>query len=97
MEEVQDQTIYLNHLYSILLELDANNAPQKSQLSHTFYDNLRFLIKLWITNIREDMPLDDLIRTANEAEVRAKIEKGIYLDEQRLKKTTLEDKPQFLR
>ncbi len=31
-EEVQDWAAHLDHLQSILLEFDANNAPQKDQL-----------------------------------------------------------------
>ncbi len=46
LEEVQDWAAYLEHLQSILLEFDTNNAPQEDQLGRTFYDGLRPLIKL---------------------------------------------------
>ncbi len=73
LEEVQDWAAHLEHLQSILLEFDANNAPGEGQLGRTFYDGLRPSIKLWIANIGEDLPWDDLIRAANKAEARAKI------------------------
>ncbi len=72
LEEVQDWATYLEHLQSIHLEFDANNAPKKSQLGQSFYNSLRPLIKLWIAEIGEDMPWDDLIRVAHKAEARAK-------------------------
>ncbi len=72
-EEVQDWTAHLEHLQSILLEFDANNSPQESQFGQTFYDDLRPLIKLWIADIGEDMPWDNLIKAPNKAEARAKI------------------------
>ncbi len=65
--------MYLEHLQSIPQEFDANNAPPEGQLGRTFYDGLRPSIKLWIADIGEDMPWDDLIRPANKAEARAKI------------------------
>ncbi len=68
MKEVQDSAAHLEHLQFILLEFDTNNAPGEGQLGRTFYDGLRPSIKLWIADIREDMPWDDLIRTANKAE-----------------------------
>ncbi len=46
LEEVQDWSVHLEHLQSILLEFDANNAPQEGQLGRTFYDGFRPLIKL---------------------------------------------------
>ncbi len=61
LEEVQDWAAHLEHLQSILLEFDANNAPGEGQLGRTFYDGLRPWIKLWIANIGEDMPWDDLV------------------------------------
>ncbi len=73
MEKVQDLAAHLKHFQSILLEFDANNAPQEGQLGQTFYDGLRLSIKLWIADIREDMPWDVLIRATNKAEVRTKI------------------------
>ncbi len=45
-EEVQDWTVHLEYLQSILLKSDTNNTPRKSQLGQTFYDGLRPLIKL---------------------------------------------------
>ncbi len=39
-------------------------------------------IKLWIANIGEDIPWDDLIRAANKAEARAKIQGSTHLDQQ---------------
>ncbi len=80
MEEIQVWAAYLEHLQSILLEFDANNAPGEGQLGWTFYDGLRPSIKLWISNIGEDMPWDDLIKTANKAEARAKIQRSTHLD-----------------
>ncbi len=65
LEEVQDWAAHLEHLQSILLKFDANNAPGEGQLGRTFYDGLRPSIKLWIADIREDMPWDDLIRAVN--------------------------------
>ncbi len=79
LEEVQDWAIYLEYLQSILLEFDANNAPQEGQLGQTFYDGLRPLIKLWIADIDEDIPWDNLIRAANKDEVRAKIQESTHL------------------
>ncbi len=73
LEDVQDWAAHLEHLQSILQEFDVNNAPEEGQLGRTFYDGLRPSIKLWIVNIGEDMPWDDLIRAANKAEARAKI------------------------
>ncbi len=43
------------------------------------------LIKLWIADIGEDIPWDDLIRIANKAEARAKIQESTHLDQQSLK------------
>ena len=54
-EEIPDWAIYLKHLQSILLEFDADNVLREGQLSLTFYDGLRPLIKLWIADIGEDM------------------------------------------
>ncbi len=68
LEEVQDWAAHLEYFQSILLKYDANNAPGEGQLGQTFYDGLRPSIKLWIADIREDMPWDDLIRAANKAE-----------------------------
>ncbi len=85
IEEVQDWAVHLEHLLSILLEFDANNAPRDSQLNRTFYDGLRPSIKLWIANIGEDMPWDNLIRVANKAEARAKIQESIHLVQRCLK------------
>ncbi len=81
LEEVQDWAAYLERLQSILLEFDANNAPGESQLSRTFYNGLKPSIKLWIADIGEDMPWDDLIRAANKAEARAKIQGSTHLDQ----------------
>ncbi len=80
LEEVQDWAAHLEHLQSILLEFDANNAPGEGQLGRTFYDGLRRLIKLWIADIGEDMPWDNLIRAANKAEAKAKIQGSTHLD-----------------
>ncbi len=77
---MQDWAAHLEYLQSILLEFDANNTPGEGQLGRTFYDGLRPLIKLWIADIGEDMPWDDLIRTANKAEARAKIQGSTHLD-----------------
>ncbi len=73
---------HLEHLQSILGEFDANNAVGEEQLGRTFYDGLRPPIKLWIADIGEDMPWDDLIRVANKAEARAKIQGNTHLDQQ---------------
>ncbi len=81
LEEVQDWAAYLEHLQSILLAFYANNAPRKDQLGRTFYDGLRPSIKLWIVDIGEDMPWDELIRAANKAEARAKIQSSIHGDQ----------------
>ncbi len=81
LEEVQDKAAHLKHLQSILLEFDANNAPREGQLGQTFYNGLRPSIKLWITNLGEDMPWDDLIRAANKAEAKAKIQGSTHLDQ----------------
>ncbi len=59
-----------------------NNTPKEGQLGRTFYNGLRPSIKLWIVDIGEDMPWDNLIRAANKAEVRAKIQGSTYLDQQ---------------
>ncbi len=80
-EEVQDWAAHLEHLQAILLEFDANNAPREGQLGQTFYDGLRPSIKFWIADIREDLQWDDLIRVANKAEARAKIQGSTYLDQ----------------
>ncbi len=80
MEEVQDWAAHLEHLQSILLEFDANNAPGEGQLGRTFYDGLRPSIKLLFADIGEDMPWDDLIRAANKAEARARIQGSTHLD-----------------
>lgn len=45
-EEVQDWTTHLKHLQSILVEFDADYAPQKGQLGHIFYDGFCLSIKL---------------------------------------------------
>ncbi len=81
LEEVQDWAVHLEHLQSILLEFDANNAPREGQLGRTFYDGLRPSIKLWIADIGEDMSWDDLIKAVNKAEARAKIQKNTHLDQ----------------
>ena len=81
LEEVQDWAAYLEHLQFILLEFDTNNASREGQLGRTFYDGLMPSIKLWIADIGEDMPWDDLIRAANKAEARAKIQGSTHLDQ----------------
>ncbi len=73
--------MHLEHLQSILLEFDANNALGEGQLGQTFYDGLKPSIKLCIADIGEDMPWNDLIRAANKAEARAKIQKSTHLDQ----------------
>ncbi len=85
LEEVQDWAAHLEHFQSILLEFNANNAPGEGQLSRTFYDGLRPSIKLWITDIGGYMPWDDLIRAANKAEARVKIQGSTHLDQRYLK------------
>ncbi len=80
-EEVKDCAAHLAHLQFILLEFDTNNTPQEGQLGRTFYDGLRPSIKLWIADIGEDMPWDDLIRAANKVEARAKIQGSTHLDQ----------------
>ncbi len=40
---------------------------------------------MWIANIGEDRPWDDLIRIANKAEARAKIQESTHLDQHCLK------------
>ncbi len=80
LEEIQDWVAHLEHLQSILLEFDANNALREGQLGQTFYDGLKPSIKLWIANIGEDMSWDALIRVANKAEARAKIQESTHLD-----------------
>ncbi len=79
LKKVQDWATQLEYLQSILLEFDANNAPGEGQLGRTFYDSPRPSIKLWIADIEEDMPWDDLIRAANKAEARAKIQGSTHL------------------
>ncbi len=78
---MQDWAAHPEYLQSILLKFDINNAPGEGQLSQTFYNGLRTLIKLWIANLEEDMPWDNLIRAANKAEARAKIQGSTYLDQ----------------
>ncbi len=68
------------HTQSILPKFDANNAPGEDQLGQTFYYCLRPSIKLWIADIEENMPWDDLIKAANKAEARTKIHESIHLD-----------------
>ncbi len=72
--------MHLEHLQSILLEFDANNTSKKGQLGRIFYNSLKPLIKLWIADIREDMPWDNLVSAANKVETRARIQKSTYLD-----------------
>ncbi len=84
-EEVQDWAAHLEHFQSILMEFDTNNAPKEGQLVGTFYDGLKYSIKLWINNIEEDMPWDNLVKVANNAEDRVKIQGSIHLDPQFLK------------
>ncbi len=81
LEEVQDWAAHLEHLQSILLQFDANNAPREGQLGQTFYDGLRLFIKLWIADIGEDISWDNLIKTANKAEAKAKIQRSTHLDQ----------------
>ncbi len=81
LEEVQDWAAHLEHFQSILFEFDANNVPQEGQLGRTFYDGLNPSIKLWIDDIGEDMPWDDLIRAANKAKARDKIQGSTHLDQ----------------
>ncbi len=80
-EEVQDWAAHLEHLQSILLEFDANNALRKGQLGRTFYNHLRPSIKLWIADIGKDMPWDDLIRAANKGETKTKIQRSTHLNQ----------------
>ncbi len=74
LKEIQNWAAHLEHLQSILLEFDANNAPGKGQLSQTFYDGFKSLINLWIADIGEDVPWYNLIRAANKAEAGAKVQ-----------------------
>ncbi len=78
---MQDWAAHLEHLQSILHEFDANNAPGEGQLGRLFYNGLKPSIKLWIADIGEDMPWDDLIRAPNKAEARAKIQGSTHLDQ----------------
>lgn len=73
LKEVQDWTVYLEYLQSILLEFDANNAPGEIQLGRYFYDGLKLSIKLLIANIREEMLWDHLVSAANKVEAKIKI------------------------
>lgn len=73
LEEVQDWVVYLEHLQSLLLEFDANNALREGQLGYTFYDGFRPLIKLWITDIKEDIPWDNPVSIVNKSKAKAKI------------------------
>ncbi len=82
LQEVQAGAAHLKHLQSILLEFDANNTLEEGQLGRSFYDGLWPSIKVWIADIGEDMPLDDLITAANKAEARAKIQGSTHLDQQ---------------
>lgn len=45
--------MYLEYLQFIILKFDDNdnNTPKKGKLSHTIYDGLSSLIKLWIANV----------------------------------------------
>ena len=45
------------------------------------YNDFRLSIKLWIANIREDMPWNDLISAANKTEARARIQKNTHLNQ----------------
>ncbi len=66
----------------MLLKFDANNIFGEDQLDRTFYDGLKPLIKLWIANIREDISWDDLVRAANKAEPKVRIQEKTHLDQQ---------------
>lgn len=57
-----------------------NNISKKGQFSHIFYNNLRFLIKLWIINTRYK-PWNDLIIPAKKTETKAKIFTNTHLDQ----------------
>lgn len=82
LEEVQDWAAHLEHLQSILLEFDADCAPLEGQLGRIFYDGLRPSIKLWIDEVgRQQLPWDELVRTANRAEAKARIHDYHHLDQ----------------
>lgn len=85
MKEVKDWTAYLEYLKSILLEFDTNNTPQKNQLDHIFYDGLKLLIKIYILDIKKNMPKDNLVSAVNKVEAKTKIQKSTHLDQQCLK------------
>ncbi len=79
---MQDWAAHLEHLQSILLELDADFAPLEGQLGRTFYDELRLSIKLWIDEVgREQLPWDKLVKAANKTEAKARIHNNQHLDQ----------------
>ena len=43
------------------------------------------MIKLWIANIGEDMPWNNLVSAANKAKAKAKIQENTHLDQQYFK------------
>ena len=86
LEEVLDWAAHLEHLQSILLEFDANNALGEGQFGRIFYDGLKPSIKLLIAKIEKDIPWDDLVSAANKAKARAKIQENTHYDQQYLRR-----------
>lgn len=83
LEEVEDWAAYLEHLQSILLEFDADCALGKDQLSRTFCDSLKFLIKLWVTKVDwQHLSWDDLVSETNSFKTKAHIYGNTQLDQQ---------------
>lgn len=78
---MQDQVAYLEHLLSILIEFDANNALLKDQFGLNFYEKLRALIKLWIAEVKQQwLFLNNFITAVNKIKVKPRIYNNQYLN-----------------
>ena len=80
-EEVQNWASHLEHLQSILLELDIRCAPTEDVLYRYFYESLRLLIRLWIDEKSRELDgWDSLVKRVLRAEAKAKMQASVSRD-----------------
>ena len=81
-EEVQDWASHLEHLQSILLEFDANGAPEETDLIRYFQEALKPSIKAEMENqVEEYEHWEELVRKTIAAEAKAALRPSSYVRE----------------
>lgn len=82
MEEVQDWASHLEHLQAILIEIDADGAPEESDLIRFFQEGLKPSVKVQMEQRgRELDSWDELVEKAIDAEAKAGLQSPSILRE----------------